>query len=280
MYPIITQIGPFTLHTFGVVLAVAILVGSTVLAKETQRLGDPAITDERLQKLIWYIVLAVVGGGRLMHCIVEWDYFSQHPLEIFAVWKGGLVMYGGYLGTFLTVVGFAIKNDIAILRLCDLIAPSAFLGQAIGRWGCFFAGDDYGKPTSAWFGVKFTDPNSLVPPALRGVALHPVQFYMSLKALTISMILFWITRRKKFDGQVTGWCFMLYAVMRSFVELFRGDIDRGFVLGLSTAQFTSVFVFVAGASILLFAPRRMLADDIADLTSRAPSKKGRKPATA
>src|SRR5512138_2534200 len=95
MYPILLQIGSWPLHTFGVVLAVAILVGSTVLVRETRRLGDPQITEERIQQLVWWVVVAVIGGGRLMHVLVEHRYYEEHPAKIFAVWEGGLVMYGG-----------------------------------------------------------------------------------------------------------------------------------------------------------------------------------------
>jgi phosphatidylglycerol:prolipoprotein diacylglycerol transferase len=275
MYPVITKIGPFTLHTFGVMLALAILVGSAILTRETRRLGDPAITEERLQKLIWYVVIAVVAGGRLMYVITEWSHFAKNPLKILAIWEGGLVMYGGLIATFFTVVGFARKHKINVLRLCDLVAPSAFLGDAIGRWGCFFAGDDYGRPTDSWVGVRFTDPECLVPVHLRGVPLHPTQIYMSMKALAIAGILFWLTRRKKFDGQVVGWSFILYAVFRSFIEFFRGDEDRGAVFHFdfelfgvplswgSTAQFTSIFGFALGLLLLMLAPKKTLADDLA-----------------
>src|SRR5262245_51133134 len=108
MYPVLFKIGPFTLHTFGVMLALAIIVGSTVLVRETRRLADPAIDERRMQRLIWYIVLAVVGGGRLMHVLVNWSDYAHRPLDIFAIWEGGLVMYGGLLAVFFTVLGFAI----------------------------------------------------------------------------------------------------------------------------------------------------------------------------
>jgi phosphatidylglycerol---prolipoprotein diacylglyceryl transferase len=261
MFPIVAKIGPITLHSFSVMLAIAIIVGSTYLLRETRRLGDPKITEAHMQRLIWYIVLAVVGGGRLMHVLVNWDDYSRRPLDAFKVWEGGLVMYGGLLAIFFTVIGFALKNKIRILRLCDLCAPSCFLGDAIGRWGCFLVGDDYGKPTDSWVGVRFTHPDSLVPANLRGVPLHPTQIYMSLKALIIFGALMWITRHKKFDGQVAGWALVLYAVLRSVIELFRGDADRGFIGPLSTAQATSIFVFATGLLILLVAPRRTLADE-------------------
>jgi phosphatidylglycerol:prolipoprotein diacylglycerol transferase len=237
--------------------------------------------------LIWYVVIAVVAGGRLMHVIVEWKYFAKHPAEILAIWKGGLVMYGGLLAVFFTVVGFAIKHKLNVLRLCDLLAPSCFLGDAIGRWGCFFAGDDYGRPTSSWVGVRFTDPECLVPPHLRGVPLHPTQIYMSMKALIIAGILFWMTRHKKFDGQVVGWSLMLYAVFRTIIEFFRGDEDRGAVFHIdgtifgypvswgSTAQFTSLFVFATGLLILLLSPRKTLADELAADDEPAPASESR-----
>jgi len=185
--------------------------------------------------------IKLVSGNRAMHVIVNWSEYRTQLQRIPAIWEGGLVMYGGLLAIFFTVVGFAIKNKIRILRLCDLVAPSCFLGDSIGRWGCFFAGDDYGRPTDSWVGVTFTHPESLVPAHLRGVPLHPTQIYMSLKALIIFGALMWITRHKKFDGQVAGWSFILYAVIRSVIELFRGDLDRGFIGPLSTAQFTSIF---------------------------------------
>lgn len=269
MYPIIAKIGPLKLHTFGVMLATAILVGSAMLVREARRLGDPQITEERLQRLIWWVVLGVIAGGRLMHAIVEWRYFLWKPYKIIAIWEGGLVMYGGFIGVFIAVIAFARANQIRVLRLCDLVAPSAFLGDAIGRWGCFFAGDDYGRPIAEtpwapeWLGVTFTHPNSLVPPHLRGVPLHPTQIYMSIKALLIFGALLWITRRKKFDGQVAGWAFILYGILRSAIELLRGDLDRGFVGPLSTAQFTSLFGVTLGLLILILAPRRTLADDLA-----------------
>jgi phosphatidylglycerol:prolipoprotein diacylglycerol transferase len=287
MYPIIFRIepfllgsvklGPFTLHTFGLMLALGILLGSYAVTRETRRLGDPALSEERIQKLVWAVVLAVVGGGRLMHCIVRWEDYKQEPWRVLYIWEGGLVMYGGVLAVFFTVIGFARTYKINVLRLCDLVAPSAFLGTVIGRWGCFVAGDDYGKPTTSWIGVRFTDPNCLVPHELRGVPLYPTQLFMSAKCLVVALVCFWVTRRKKFDGQVAGVAFMVYPILRSIIELYRGDADRGFVGPLSTAQFTSLFVFATGLLIYGLAPRRLLADELAAAKGGGtPGKKAKK----
>jgi len=268
MHPVLIRLGPLPIHTFGVMLATGIVVGFTLLVRETRRLADPRITEATVEKLAWYMVLGVVLGGRLMHVIVELfrgnPYYRNNPLRIFAVWEGGLVMYGGLLTVMAVVLIFARRNQIKMLRLLDLVAPSLFLGDAIGRWGCLMAGDDYGKPTSWPIGITFTNPESLVPRQYLGVPLHPTQLYMSAKALIIALTLLWVTRRKKFDGQVAGIALMMYAVLRSIVEFARGDLDRGHVGPMSTAQFTSIFVFTLGVIILIKAPRRLLADDLAE----------------
>ena len=203
------------------------------------------------EKVNWVAILTVLG------------IFLGLPIALYQAWS-----FVRSKRAFLTVVGFARANGLNVLRLTDLLAPSCFLGDAFGRWGCFFAGDDYGRPIAdtpwfpEWLGVRFTHVKSLVPLDLRGVPLHPTQIYMSLKALTIALILYAVTRRKKFDGQVVGLALVLYALFRSGIELLRGDADRGQIGMLSTAQFTSVFVFAAGLLVLLMAPRRTLADEL------------------
>jgi phosphatidylglycerol:prolipoprotein diacylglycerol transferase len=275
MYPIITQIGPFTLHSFGAMLVIAILTTTWWLTREMRRLGDPCITEDLAQKLVWWGGLGLVLGGHIMYCLVEIGRgntrFLAAPWTMLYVWEGGLVMYGGFIGVFIAVVAFSRLHHINVLRLCDLVAPAAFLGQSIGRWGCLFAGDDFGRPVaeSHWWTITFPPrAGTLIPPEFIDVPLHPAQIYMSIKAFTIFLILTWITRHKKFDGQVAGWSFMLYAFFRTVVELFRGDEDRGILTSIgswdiSTATFTSLLGVFLGLSIVVLAARRTLEDELA-----------------
>lgn len=247
-------------------VGLGLLVGAMVLLAEARRLRDPRITEVRVLALVWCVALAVLGGGRLWFVVERWEHFSGHLLEIPALWDGGLVMYGGILAVFLTVAAFARLTGIGLLRLCDLVAPSSFLGAAIGRWGCLLAGDDYGRPIRAeawrWLGVRFTSPESLVPrldpwtfEPLRGELLYPTQIMLSLKCALVAGALFRITRRKRFDGQVAATAFLLYPALRMMVEPFRGD-HRSFVGPLPTAQLTSILVFAAGMLLYLAASRR------------------------
>ena len=214
---------------------------------------------------IWNLSLLVLGailvGGRLGYLVVEFfrtPYYREHPLEILKFWKGGLMFYGGFILTFITVVWYARVKKLPILKLTDLYAVGGILGNAIGRWGCFFAGDDYGKPAPdlPW-AVTFTDPRSFAP---KGIPLHPTQLYMSLNSFLIFLLVRWVAKHKKFDGQVTAVLLMVYAVGRSIIELYRGDADRGFLIQepftLSSSQFVSVVGFVFGAFLYWWASKR------------------------
>jgi phosphatidylglycerol:prolipoprotein diacylglycerol transferase len=262
MHPILFEIGPITIYMFGVMVATGFLVGGSWIAATAEKAGF-----DRQQ--IWNLNLLVLGsvlvGGRLMYFIVELfrtDYYFKNPLEIFKIWQGGLVFYGGFILTFLTVVWYGQRHRFPMLRLCDIYAAGGFLGEAFGRWGCFFMGDDYGKPASGLpWAVVFTDERSAVPTNLRGVPLHPTQLYLSALALSIFLVGRWLWRRKgRFDGQVTAAALMMYATGRSIVELFRGDADRGFVLSspfhLSTSQFISIWGFGLGVFIWCWGHKR------------------------
>jgi phosphatidylglycerol:prolipoprotein diacylglycerol transferase len=131
--------------------------------------------------------------------------------------------------------------------MADLCGPAIALGQGIGRIGCFMAGDDYGKPTDLPWAVIFTDPEAVeIGGTPLGIPLHPVQLYESLICLGLFFFLVWLTRRKRFEGEIILAYSILYAVARFLLEYLRGDADRGFVFGglLSVSQFAAVVILL------------------------------------
>ena len=145
-----------------------------------------------------------------------------------------------------------------------MAAPSIALGEAIGRWGCLAAGCCYGKPTDVPWAITFRNPFShqAVGTPL-DIPLHPTQIYLSLNALVLFGICEWVYRHKRFDGQVF-WIYVLgYAVTRGFIEEFRGDLVRGFVIPgvLSTAQFIGILMALASIVMLLVLRRRAAAPE-------------------
>ena len=246
VYPTLFKVFGFSVHSFSLMVMIAYLVGSTWISREARwmRLDRTAVS-----RLCGYALLAVILGGRLGYLLFERpDLFRSW--EALKIWHGGLVLYGGLFAVLGVVIGFSVVHRWSVLQITDLVATGGMLGLAIGRWGCFLAGDDYGKPAyNLPWAVRFTDPDSLVPPELRGVPLHPTQIYLSVNAFLIFLVLWWLGQRGARTGVRTAFGLMLYALGRSFIEVFRGDADRGFVGPLSTAQFVSIFVFIGGATL-------------------------------
>jgi phosphatidylglycerol:prolipoprotein diacylglycerol transferase len=159
--------------------------------------------------------------------------------------------YGGFIGGLIaSAIFFWRRPDVPFWRAADICAPAIALGQAIGRIGCFMAGDDYGRPTTAPWAVTFTDPTAAqIGGAPLGVPLHPVQLYEAAVCLALFGFLVWFARRRHRDGDVILAYTVLYAIARFVLEFFRGDADRGFVFGglLSTSQAIAVAMIAIAA---------------------------------
>jgi phosphatidylglycerol:prolipoprotein diacylglycerol transferase len=173
--------------------------------------------------------------------------------------RSGGVFYGGLLGA-LPVAAWCVKRyALPFWRTADVLAPSVILGQAIGRWGCFFAGCCYGRETNVSWAVTFRDSYAMREIGTKiDTPLHPTQIYESLACFLILGILLWMAPRKRFHGQVVLAYVTLYAVARFVIERFRGDAIRGFVLGgrLSTSQAIAIAMIVAVALVLPYLVRR------------------------
>lgn len=249
MYPELFKIGPFTIHTYGVFVTAGFLLGLGFAVRQAKKEGVP---PNKIVDLSFYILLSALIGSRLFYIMINANYYLKNPLDIFRVWEGGLVFYGGLLLTVPTVLWYVKRNALSLWVTADLFAPSLAIGHAIGRIGCFYAGCCYGKPAEGLpWAVTFTDPQTL---ALVGIPLHPTQLYESLGELTIFFALIALRRHKSFNGQLFVIYVILYSVLRFIVEFFRGDVARGFITQqLSFSQGVSVLIFltaVAGFIVL------------------------------
>ena len=260
MHPRLLTTPFFTLHTFGLLLAVAYLVAYWWLTREGRREG---LDVDALTSLgLWAIAGAILGAKALM-IVRAFPEYAAAPSEMFslsAVVSAG-DFYGGFLGALITsAIFFRHHPQLPFWRVADVCAPAIALGQAVGRVGCFMAGDDYGRPTHVPWAVTFTDPEAAsIGGAPLGIPLHPVQLYESLVCLVFFAVLVRLGRRKRFDGEVILAYTLLYAIVRFVLEFFRGDADRGFVFGglLSTSQF--IAAILGPAAIALWLVRRRSA---------------------
>jgi phosphatidylglycerol:prolipoprotein diacylglycerol transferase len=261
MHPRLFTTPFFTLHTFGLLLAAAYMAAYWWLLREGQRTKQDV---DALSSLgLWAIVGALIGAKALM-IVRDWPLYAAAPSELFSVstLTSAGDFYGGFLGALAaSAIFFRRHPRLPFWRAADLCGPAIALGQAIGRIGCFMAGDDYGAPTQLPWGVTFTDPDAAaIGGAPLGVSLHPVQLYESIVCLILFLWLVRLSRRKRFDGEVILAYTFLYAAGRFVIEFFRGDADRGFVFGglLSTSQFIAL-VLAPIALVLWFARKRRAA---------------------
>ena len=239
MHPELFKIGPLTVHTYGVLVAAGFLLGVYLAVRQAKKEGIP---PNKIVDLGFYILLSALVGSRLFYVMINAGHYIKNPLDIFKVWEGGLVFYGGILFTVPTVLWYVKKNALSVWSTADLFAPSLAIGHAIGRIGCFYSGCCYGKPADGLpWAVTFTDPQCL---ALIGVPLHPTQLYESIGEFTIFLVLITLRKRKSFNGQLFVTYVILYSVLRFIVEFFRGDVARGF--------FTPQISFSQGVSVLMF----------------------------
>jgi phosphatidylglycerol:prolipoprotein diacylglycerol transferase len=253
VHPIALQLGRFTITSYGVMVALAFVAGLWTASRRSLRDGIPS--DRILDLGPWLIVGAILGARTLYVASYWHEEFADRPFpEVFAVWRGGLVFYGGLIGASFACLLYARIKKVPLWKLADVLAPSIALGSVFGRLGCLLNGCCYGRACQLPWAITFP-PDSRSAPA--GIPRHPVQLYDSLLNLVCYLGLAWLYRRKKFDGQVFATYLMSYAFLRSFVEMFRGDYPQHYLGGWATpAQLVSIGILAAGV-VLLSVLRRL-----------------------
>jgi phosphatidylglycerol:prolipoprotein diacylglycerol transferase len=249
MRPILFQIGRFNIYAYGFFIVMGFVI-AVVLAVLKIRKSNMKISFEEGIDLFFYTVLSAVIGSRILFVLVNFDIYRKNPLQIFKLWEGGLVFYGGLILAAAVAFSYMRWRRLPIWKLADLISPLIALGLSFGRLGCFLAGCCYGKETSLPWGVIFRNPDSL---ARLNVSLHPTQLYDAANGLAIFFFLSWVEKRKTFDGQIFWLFVFLYSITRFFIEILRGD-PRGFLFGdlLSTSQAVGILLAIFSLFMLFF----------------------------
>jgi phosphatidylglycerol:prolipoprotein diacylglycerol transferase len=277
MHPILFKLGPLTLHTYGVMLATSVLLGTWLASK---RARDAGLDGEKVWNLCIYIVLAALLVAKIWLLLADFSFYRQNPREIFSLstLQSGGVFYGGFLGGLIVAVAGARMWKMPMLKLLDVLAPSLMLGAAIGRIGCFSAGCCYGSPAHVAWAITFTDPYaSRMFGTPLGIPLHPAQLYNFAAAALIFVFLLWLTKRKKFDGQTFAAMIALYGATRFATEFYRGDPGRAlsFTSALSQAQLTGILLVVIGA-VMWWRGSRGRAGDRLPVAGKARAGRNRK----
>jgi phosphatidylglycerol:prolipoprotein diacylglycerol transferase len=249
MHPLLINIGPIPVRTYGFMIAIGFLVAVAI----TKRLAMRAKLDvEKVLDLAFWCLLVGFAGARFLYIITQFHYFLENPLAVFKVWEGGLVFLGGPIAVIPFFIWYVKKNKLPVWKTLDVGGPALTIAHAFGRFGCLAAGCCYGKPTGTDFGIKLY--SDLVDRNLQGIPLHPTQLYEASALFILFFGLLYVNKKKVFDGQVALTYFLVYPLIRSLIEIFRGDVVRGFVIDeiLSTSQFISLIVFLIAAVVLYY----------------------------
>lgn len=254
MHPILFDVGPVTIYTYGLLLAAAYLAG---LKLAMVRAGRRGLDSARILDLGIYVIVAALVGAKLLLVATDFHAFASHPRELLTLARSGGVFYGGLILAFAVALWYIHRIGLPLWTTCDAFAPGIALGHVIGRFGCLFAGCCYGRPTTVPWAITFTNPIAAANVGTPlGVPLHPTELYEAGAELLILIVLVATERRGRPYAGRTFWIYMLlYAISRYIIEMFRGD-DRGMIGIFSTSQFISVILAPLAVAMLLYLSRR------------------------
>lgn len=244
MHPILFSIGPVVLYSYGAMMVLGFLLTIWLAGRAARKLPPElrAISEEQVVDFTCWSLLGGIVGGRLLYVLLQWPFFAQAPLEVFALWHGGLVWYGGFFGGLLSGYGYTRAQGLNFLRVLDQFIPFGVLGHAVGRIGCFLNGCCYGKPTDLWCGVDFSG---------QGQRVLPTQLFETIGLSLLFLILRRLQRPAllRQSGRVFGCYLSGYGLLRFVLEFMRGDQHPWFA-GLTLQQLICIIVFLAGLALI------------------------------
>jgi phosphatidylglycerol---prolipoprotein diacylglyceryl transferase len=259
MHRILFHIGPVTVYSYGFMLALAFILGTALAQAKARTRG---IDPNKILDLVFSILVSSIIGARALFVAINWQYYKANLFDIFKVWEGGLVFYGGFLLALCVAFWFMRKNRLPAWKIADIMAPSVALGIALGRIGCFLNGCCYGSVSERW-GVCF--PGSENPPvfaqqvadglisssAVCSLPVLPAQLYSALHGLVIFAALLALEKYKWFEGFQFWMLVLLYSAGRFFIEGIRYYESAYIIAGFTVSQVISAALFIIAASVLI-----------------------------
>ena len=251
-------IGSFEIRFYGLIIAIGLLSGALLAYHEAKRTG------QKVDDYIDYTFFAVIGAllcARIYYVAFEWDYYSQHPKEIFDIRGGGIAIYGAVIGGAIALFIFSKVKKLKFFKMADTIIPGLLIGQIIGRWGNFFNREAFGGFTDNLLAMQLPlkdvaadTVNSSMMVMVDGVQyvqVHPTFLYESVLNLIVLALILVFRDKKKFYGETLCRYFIGYGIVRFFVEGLRTD-QLQFGNGLAVSQILSIVLVVIGLGITIF----------------------------
>lgn len=239
MDPVAFSIYGIEVRWYGIIIALAVVVGTFLALREAKRRG---LEEDTLLDFLLFAIPGAIIGARAYYVIFSWDYYKNNPNQILNIRGGGLAIHGAVIAGIIIAIIFCRVKKLSFWTIGDIVAPSLILGQAIGRWGNFANQEAHGGPTSLPWGI-----------IVDGVRVHPTFLYESIWNFLVFLFLMWYRKRAKVEGEVFLLYIILYSLARGLIEGLRTD---SLMWGeFRVAQLISLATIVVGL-ILLWIIRR------------------------
>lgn len=247
--PVAFHLGSWPVNWYGLIIGLGMFVGYFIYADEAKKKG---LDEELTFDLFFWVIIIGFLGARLYYVVFTWEYYAQNPGAIFAIWQGGLAIYGGVIAGALTLLFFARRYKLNLMTLFDVAVPGLMVGQLIGRWGNFMNQEAHG-----WAVPRATLEGLFIPEwiidqmYIDGSYYHPTFLYESLWLLLGFVIILILRGRENFlkNGEVTAFYLIWYGVGRFFIEGMRTD---SLYLGpIRVSQLVSLLMILIGIGIIV-----------------------------
>lgn len=235
-------LGPLTIHYYGLIIACGLLLAVFYACRRCSQFGIKE--DDLTDGVLWVTPFAIICA-RAYYCIFAWEEYAANPISVLYIWNGGLAIYGGVLGAAIGVVVFAKYKKIKVPALLDLVALGFLIGQTAGRWGNFFNREAFGAPTDSFFRMGLF--NRLTQ---EFEYYHPTFLYESLWNLIGFVLLHFLSKRRKYDGQIALGYAAWYGLGRAFIEGLR--MDSLYLGSFRVSQLLAAVSCFAAVAVLLW----------------------------
>lgn len=223
------------IYWYGIIICAGFILAALYVNSRTKDFG---ITSDNLTDCLIICVPLGIICARIYYVVFEWGYYAQHPGEIIAIWKGGIAIYGGIIGTLIGLFVYSRVKKLSLASLCDLAAFGLLIGQCIGRWGNFVNGEAHGGPTTLPWGMTI-DGQSMV---------HPTFLYESLWNLIGFVLLHFYSKKRRFKGEIALLYAAWYGAGRAWIEGLR--TDSLYIGSVRVSQLLAIISCIAAVAVL------------------------------
>jgi len=270
---------------YGFMMFVGFSTATLLAARRVTTLGLPS--DIIWDMMMWLLIPGLIGA-RVIYLSQNWQNVmaGKQGLEqltaLVALWDGGIVFYGSIIGGVIGLFAYCRVRKLDPIAMCDVIAPSLFIGSGFGRIGCFLYGCCFGHACSLPWAVQFprdsltferlVQRGTVSPEAMQTIPLHPTQLYSSAASFLLAGLLAWVFRHRRFDGQVIALAWILYPVNRYVLEVFRNDEPARLGTGQTFSQLMSLALVLSGVAAFFWFSRRGKITRVSSKQYAAPEK--------